>query len=111
MAAACTVFRLNTAVTPPAARRFLLTNPDGYSLTYNGLVMAMEKRRSNGWQAFGSYTWSKAYWAAALERHVGCGYADQHGLAAAAIDVRPRSQRSHQRARPVAERSTAHRSG
>ena len=23
--------------------------------------MAMEKRRSNGWQAFSSYTWSKAY--------------------------------------------------
>ena len=43
-----------------AARRFLLTNPDGYSLTYNGLVMAVEKRRSNGWQAFGSYTFSRA---------------------------------------------------
>jgi hypothetical protein len=55
------VFRLNTSVTLPADRRFLLTNPDGYSLTYNGLVMAMEKRRSSGWQAFGSYTWSKAY--------------------------------------------------
>ena len=27
-------------------RRFLLTNPDGYSLTYNGLVMAVEKRRA-----------------------------------------------------------------
>ena len=56
-----TVYRLNTAVTPPAARRFLLTNPDGYSLTYNGVVVATEKRRSNGWQAFASYTWSKAY--------------------------------------------------
>jgi hypothetical protein len=44
-----------------AARRFLLTNPVGYSLTYNGLVMAVEKRRSNGWQAFGSYTFSKAF--------------------------------------------------
>jgi hypothetical protein len=43
-----------------AARRFMLTNPDGYSLTYNGLVMAVEKRRSNGWQAFGSYTLSRA---------------------------------------------------
>jgi hypothetical protein len=43
-----------------ADRRFLLTNPEGYSLTYNGLVMAAEKRRSHGWQAFGSYTWSKA---------------------------------------------------
>ena len=42
-----------------ADRRFLLTNPDGYSLTYNGLVMAIEKRRSRSWQAFGSYTYSK----------------------------------------------------
>jgi hypothetical protein len=55
------VYRLNTTLTPPAARRFRLTNPDGYSLTYNGLVVAAEKRRSNGWQAFASYTWSKAY--------------------------------------------------
>jgi TonB dependent receptor len=43
-----------------ADRRFLLTNPAGYSLSYNGLVMAAEKRRSNGWQAFGSYTFSRA---------------------------------------------------
>jgi hypothetical protein len=56
-----TVYRLDTTVTPAASRRFLLTNPDGYSLTYNGLVMATERRRANGWQAFGSYTWSKAY--------------------------------------------------
>ncbi|MEP7305207.1 MAG: TonB-dependent receptor, partial [Acidobacteriota bacterium] len=42
-----------------AARRFQLTNPQGYSLTYNGLVMAVEKRRANGWQAFGSYTLSR----------------------------------------------------
>jgi hypothetical protein len=55
------VFALDTPVTPTSARRFLLTNPAGYSLTYNGLVMAFEKRRSNGWQAFGSYTFSKAY--------------------------------------------------
>ena len=43
----------------PAARRFLLTNPEGYSLTYNGLVMVVEKRRSAGWQAFGTYTFSR----------------------------------------------------
>ena len=55
------VFALDTSVTPTSARRFLLTNPAGYSLTYNGLVMALEKRRSHGWQAFGSYTLSKAY--------------------------------------------------
>jgi hypothetical protein len=48
-------------VNATADRRFLLTNPAGYSLTYNGLVMVVEKRRSHGWQAFGSYTLSKAY--------------------------------------------------
>jgi hypothetical protein len=42
-----------------ASRRFLLTNPAGYSLTYHGLVTAFEKRLSNGWQAFASYTLSK----------------------------------------------------
>ncbi len=52
------VFRL---VSDPAARRFRLTNQDAYSLTYDGLVMAVEKRRSQGWQAFGSYTFSKTY--------------------------------------------------
>jgi len=48
-------------VSSTASRRFLLTNPDGYSLTYNGLVMVLEKRRSNGWQALASYTLSRAY--------------------------------------------------
>jgi TonB-dependent receptor-like protein/carboxypeptidase family protein len=43
-----------------AARRFLLTNPEGYAMTYNGVVIAAEKRRSHGWQAFGSYTRSRA---------------------------------------------------
>ena len=54
------VFRLDTAVTPQADRRFLLTNEDDYSMAYDGLVMAVEKRRSAGWQAFASCTWSKA---------------------------------------------------
>ena len=45
---------------PTADRRFLLTNHEGYALVYNGLVLALEKRYSNGWQAFGSYTWSRA---------------------------------------------------
>jgi hypothetical protein len=47
-------------VNSPADRRFLLTNQPGYSMNYDGLVIAVEKRQSNGWQAFGSYTWSKA---------------------------------------------------
>lgn len=46
-------------VNSTADLRFRLTNPDGYSLTYNGLVVAVEKRRANGWQAFGSYTLSR----------------------------------------------------
>ena len=43
-----------------AEQRFLLTNPPGWSMTYNGLVTAIEKRRANGWQAFGSYTFSRS---------------------------------------------------
>jgi hypothetical protein len=42
-----------------AARRFLLTNPAGYSLKYNGVVTAVEKRQSDHWQMFASYTWSR----------------------------------------------------
>jgi Carboxypeptidase regulatory-like domain len=42
-----------------SSRRFLLTNPDGYSLTYNGVVTAVEKRLADGWQVFASYTWSR----------------------------------------------------
>jgi hypothetical protein len=48
-------------VNDASARRYLLTNQDNYSMTYNGLVMVVEKRRSNGWQAFGSYTLSRTY--------------------------------------------------
>ena len=51
------VFTLSNA---PGDRRFLLTNPDDYSLTYNGVVIAFERRRSRGWQALGSYTLSRA---------------------------------------------------
>ena len=51
------VFKL---VNKPADRRYLLTNPADYSLTYNGLVTVVEKRRANGWQALASYTFSRA---------------------------------------------------
>jgi len=40
-------------------RRFRLANQDDYSMSYNGLAMMVEKRRSHGWQAFGSYTYSR----------------------------------------------------
>ena len=55
------VLPVSVLVNATSARRFLLTNPDDYSLTYNGLVLVVEKRRSHGWQAFGSYTYSRAY--------------------------------------------------
>jgi outer membrane receptor protein involved in Fe transport len=42
-----------------AARRFLLTNPSGYFLRYNGMVLTVDKRWSDGWQALASYTVSK----------------------------------------------------
>jgi hypothetical protein len=42
-----------------ASRRFLLTNQGDYSLAYNGLVTALEKRQSNGWYGLASYTWSR----------------------------------------------------
>lgn len=44
-----------------ASRRFLLTNQAGYLLTYDGLVTAVEKRRSGGWHFLGSYTWARTY--------------------------------------------------
>ncbi len=46
-------------VNSTADRRFLMTNPAGYSMSYNGVVLAAQKRRSGGWQAFGSYTLSR----------------------------------------------------
>jgi len=51
------VFKL---VNKPGDRKYFLTNPDDYSLTYNGLVTVVEKRRANGWQALASYTFSRA---------------------------------------------------
>jgi hypothetical protein len=50
------VFVLTSA---PGDRRFLLTNPPDFSMRYDGLVVAMEKRMSRGWQASGSYTRSR----------------------------------------------------
>jgi outer membrane receptor protein involved in Fe transport len=44
----------------PSSRRFLLTNPADFFMKYDGLVIAMEKRMFRGWQATGSYTFSRA---------------------------------------------------
>ena len=42
-------------------RRYRLTNREDYSLTYDGVVLSVDKRRADSWQAFGSYTLSRAY--------------------------------------------------
>jgi hypothetical protein len=42
-----------------ADRRFLQTNPDGYSLGYDGLAILAGRRRSQGWLAAASYTFSR----------------------------------------------------
>jgi hypothetical protein len=55
------VVQVTKLISPSGDRRFRLTNPDDYSLKYNGLVVAAERRRSRGWQASGSYTLSRAY--------------------------------------------------
>ena len=55
-----TVVPVSILSNAPDARHYLLTNADGYSLTYNGLVVAVDKRRSDGWQAFASYTFSRS---------------------------------------------------
>jgi hypothetical protein len=55
------VLQVLRLTTPSRERRFRLTNPENYLLTYNGLIVAVERRRSRGWQAFGSYTLSRTY--------------------------------------------------
>ena len=89
-----------------ASRRFLLTNQDEYSLTYNGLVTAVEKRYSSRWHAFASYTWSRTN-----------GLQPSSGGAAADAQVEQHARRRHVRARPeqpdqrrraTAKRSASH---
>jgi len=50
------VFRLTNLASD---RRFVLTNPDGYFVAYDALVVALEKRSTRIWQASGSYTYSQ----------------------------------------------------
>jgi hypothetical protein len=52
------VFELTNST---SARRFFLTNPDNLFVHYDALVVALDKRLSSGWQASGSYTYSRAY--------------------------------------------------
>jgi hypothetical protein len=47
-------------VNSTADRRFLLTNPDGYFLKYNGMTITLRKIQSRRWSLMSSYTFSKA---------------------------------------------------
>ena len=51
---------VSSLVSAPGARRFRLMNQHEYSLRYDGVAVAAEKRQANGWQAFTSYTFSRA---------------------------------------------------
>src|SRR5262249_18162568 len=55
------IIPIHRLVNSQSDRRFLVTNPPGYNITYNGLVISAEKRPFKGWQVFGSYTYSKVY--------------------------------------------------
>ena len=54
------ILPVHVLVGSPGTRQFLLTNPPGYALSYNGVVLSAEKRRSHGWQMFASYTYARA---------------------------------------------------
>jgi hypothetical protein len=56
-----TVVPVFSLQSPTSARRFLLTNPDNFSMEYDGLVVLLEKRLSKGWQASASYAFSRSY--------------------------------------------------
>jgi hypothetical protein len=56
-----TVLPVQVLTNGTAARRFFLTNPDSLFMHYDGLVVAAQKRMSKGWQASGSYTFSRTY--------------------------------------------------
>lgn len=55
-----TVLPVYALANAPADRRFFLTNPPDLFVAYDGLVAAVEKRLSKGWQASGSYTYSQS---------------------------------------------------
>jgi len=48
-------------LSPPSSRLFQRTNGPGYFVDYDGLLLSLNKRLSNRWQAAVNYTWSKAY--------------------------------------------------
>jgi hypothetical protein len=56
-----TVVPVQVLTNGTGSRRFLLTNPDALFMHYDGVVIAAERRLMNGWQASGSYTYSRSH--------------------------------------------------
>jgi hypothetical protein len=56
-----TVVPVRVLTNSTADRRFFLTNQDTHFVHYDGMVLAIEKRMAGGWQASGSYTYSRAH--------------------------------------------------
>jgi hypothetical protein len=54
------VFPVQVLTNAAADRRFVLTNPSDYFLRYNGMMLALERRWADRWQALASYTLSRA---------------------------------------------------
>jgi len=55
-----TVLPVFALINATSDRRFLLTNHESMFTSYHGLVIVAERRSSSGWQASGSYTFSRA---------------------------------------------------
>ena len=81
------------------ARVFRLTNPAGYSLAYDGLIVVVDKRRSHGWQAFASYTLSRASRVATVQRNDSRGRAGEHCRVAASHVRRDPNDQTNARGR------------
>ena len=56
-----TVIPVRVLTNATSNRRFVLTNPGTQFMHYDGLVLALDRRLSNGWSASGSYTFSRAH--------------------------------------------------
>ena len=82
------VYALTSALN---SRRYSVGECFWLRLTYNGLVMAFERRRSDGWQASASYTLSRA---SGLQASSGTSAAGpgEHREPATTADLRPRPQ-------------------
>jgi hypothetical protein len=87
-----------------ADRRFLLTNPEGYFLEYNGLLITADKRWASGWQAFASYTYGQTLGLQASSNATPSGVQNSSTLGSGAFGRDPNSL-TNARGREPADRT------